>query len=337
MPELLSHQQWSSYWRNKTLTSFHGHFDENYDGPLRDFWNEIFAGLSANARIVDLATGNGALALLAAGYSRQQQRSFEVTGIDFASTTPLETLAERDDLKGLLANIKFIPECRMEHTGLPSGYFDLVMSQFGFEYGDTVAAIAEVDRLLNAQGGRFAAMMHHKDSAVLSEQRDSRRQINYCDRSQLFEIVGKMLALQEKLEQQGSLTAIQRQRGNELWGQFDQKIKKAKRFSREFKNPSFLEFFCGNLLAIYDQKHANTMSIEDKRGILKNIEEEGQRFRDRMNDLHLAAVDDKRLDKMKQLLKSHGFNISRLEPFDYKNQFFCIALIAEKSETRADV
>ncbi|WP_456373313.1 hypothetical protein, partial [Thiolapillus sp.] len=71
MAERLDARQWGDWWNKHSLTSFHGHFQNNYDGSLKQFWEERFANLPDNAAIVDLATGNGALALLAAEYSRE--------------------------------------------------------------------------------------------------------------------------------------------------------------------------------------------------------------------------------------------------------------------------
>jgi len=52
--------QWSSYWQRGTFHSLPGLFPENYAGPVSRFWHAVFSRLPADARVLDLGTGNGA-------------------------------------------------------------------------------------------------------------------------------------------------------------------------------------------------------------------------------------------------------------------------------------
>ena len=58
-------QAWSDYWRAGPLHSLAGSFQDNYEGPIRAFWEAALAGLTANDRVLDIGTGNGALPALA--------------------------------------------------------------------------------------------------------------------------------------------------------------------------------------------------------------------------------------------------------------------------------
>ena len=69
----LDRDEWSRFWERGTVTTFEGHFGDNYDAEIRDFWWTEFARLADGAVIVDLATGNGALALLAARHGREHE------------------------------------------------------------------------------------------------------------------------------------------------------------------------------------------------------------------------------------------------------------------------
>lgn len=66
---LLTDDEWEQFWRHGSVTTFERSGNPNYDGEIREFWERQFATLREGARIVDLATGNGAVALLAAEYS----------------------------------------------------------------------------------------------------------------------------------------------------------------------------------------------------------------------------------------------------------------------------
>ena len=85
----LSSGQWTRFWEKGTPTTFFGSFDKNYDGKIADFWSSQFDKLPEHAQILDLATGNGALAFLAAGYSQQLKKPLSI--INFAQAGFLPT------------------------------------------------------------------------------------------------------------------------------------------------------------------------------------------------------------------------------------------------------
>ncbi|MCE2462275.1 MAG: class I SAM-dependent methyltransferase [Pseudomonadales bacterium] len=174
MSDRLSTDQWSRYWEKGTITTFHGRFGENYDGPVRDFWHGLFATLPGDARIVDLATGNGAVALLAAQYSHRQGRAFDIVGVDTAEIDPARLFAGKAYARHL-RRIRFLARTPVGATTLPDSSQDLATSQFGIEYAETAATVAEVGRILKPQNATFAAMIHHADSAIV---RQAKRVLN---------------------------------------------------------------------------------------------------------------------------------------------------------------
>ena len=175
----LSKNQWSNYWRKATITTFSRRFNENYDQEFRAFWDARFAELPGPARVVDLGTGNGAVALLAAEFAGVHAKRFEVIGLDYADIRPDDDLAALDRLQPLLAQIDFRGGVPIEATGLASGSVDLLTGQYGFEYADTAAAVAEAHRILRPRG-RIALVMHHTGSFVVSLARDGSDQVRLC-------------------------------------------------------------------------------------------------------------------------------------------------------------
>jgi ubiquinone/menaquinone biosynthesis C-methylase UbiE len=168
----LTREQWSDYWRKATVTTFHGHFETNYDREIREFWWRQFDRLSRVApTVVDVATGNGAVALLAVAWGRERKRPVAVTAIDAADIRPTRDLSGHRALREDLDRIRFLGQTPMEATGLPDAQTHLVTSQYGLEYGDRDAALGEVARILRP-GGRAAFLIHHADSAVLRQARE---------------------------------------------------------------------------------------------------------------------------------------------------------------------
>ena len=134
MTDRLSAAQWSRFWTKGSITTFIGRFADNYDGKVRDFWLEVFGQLERGARVVDLATGNGGLALLAQQYSRRHDRGFTITAVDYADIDPPRTFAQKP-YASHLRRIRFLARTPLEATGLPRASIDAAISQFGFEYG----------------------------------------------------------------------------------------------------------------------------------------------------------------------------------------------------------
>jgi len=135
--------------------------------------------LGDGGRVVDLATGNGAIALLAAQYARRDGRRFSIFGLDYAEIDPGRVLATHGELALLLDDIEFRSGVRIEATGLDDGSVDLLTSQYGFEYAEQDAAIAEALRVL-VPGGRIALILHHSESRVVELARDGLAQVQFC-------------------------------------------------------------------------------------------------------------------------------------------------------------
>ena len=88
--------------------------------------------LPDGARILDIATGNGAIATLAAEVAEAGQKTFFLAATDLAEINP--------DVKGgarssrLRKRIQFHSHTPCERQPFDDASFDCVTSQFGFEY-----------------------------------------------------------------------------------------------------------------------------------------------------------------------------------------------------------
>lgn len=151
---------WSAYWATGGLHSCVGSFDGNYSGAIGDFWRNVFGALPAGPlRALDLATGNGALPRLLFE-TRGDQPGLEVDAVDLAQLAPGWLVPGRHSA------LRFRSGVAMENLPFPDNCFDLVTSQYGFEYASRAAALAEALRVLRP-GGRLALVMHHADSVLV--------------------------------------------------------------------------------------------------------------------------------------------------------------------------
>ena len=176
---LLNDDEWAQFWRHGSVTTFERPGNPNYDGEILDFWELQFGALPKGARVVDLATGNGAVALLAAEYSSRNGMQFEIDALDRAKIQPRKDLEEAAAAQEWLDAVRFRGSAPNESTGLDGECVDLITSQYGFEYGDPAASSREIMRVLKP-GGRLAFIIHHVNSVVVREAQEGLEQHRLC-------------------------------------------------------------------------------------------------------------------------------------------------------------
>lgn len=157
-----SRDAWSFYWAQGNATSLPDLFPRNYDGSLLEFWEKTFECLRPGARVLDICTGNGAIALLAYEYALRSKLPCRIDGVDRADIRPPAPVTPAD----CQVTLAFTPRTRAEHLPFPTASIDLVIGQFALEYCDTAAVLPELRRVLK-DGGRVAFMLHHADSLTV--------------------------------------------------------------------------------------------------------------------------------------------------------------------------
>lgn len=160
---------WSRYWKQDVLHSLPGSFAGNYEGVIGQFWQRQFAPLDAQHRVLDVATGNGAIPqLICHACSARMPR---VDAIDLAEVSPdwlaSQPAACRDALH-------FHSGISAEALPFADGAFDLASSQYGIEYCDAARAVPELARTLRP-GGRVALLLHHRGSRLAEVAREELR------------------------------------------------------------------------------------------------------------------------------------------------------------------
>ncbi len=157
-----SRDAWSFYWAQGNATSLPELFPQNYHGSLLEFWEQTFANLRPGDRILDICTGNGAIALLAYEYALRKQLPCRIDGVDRADIRPATPAATADSP----VTLNFSPRIQAEHLPFPTGAIDLVVGQFALEYCNAAAVIPELLRVLK-DSGRLAFMIHHSESLTV--------------------------------------------------------------------------------------------------------------------------------------------------------------------------
>jgi len=184
---------WSNYWKGGRLTSLPQDFRENYEGEIESFWKSVFSELSSHSEILDLCTGNGAIALLASSFSGKNKLELNITAVDAAKIEISNLTSKYDHLKNDIQNINFIGECRVENIDLQSDKFDLITSQYGIEYCDWNSSAAQVSRLLKP-GGSFVLISHASDTDIVVYMSEEREEYNTLEDLGFFLIFNNYLS-----------------------------------------------------------------------------------------------------------------------------------------------
>lgn len=163
----MSLEQWETYYRGGLIATCPTGADGGYDLEVRDAWVEFFSLLPAQARILDVGTGNGVVALIAAETAQAQGRNWEIHASDLAQIDPPRHVP---DGARRFAGITFHPGVATEHLPFESESFDAVSGHYALEYTDTQAALAEIHRVLKP-GGDAQFIIHHADSMLLQSAR----------------------------------------------------------------------------------------------------------------------------------------------------------------------
>ena len=159
---------WSRYWARGTLHSCPNAFPGNYGEEIRTLWLEYFSSLPSGARVLDIGTGNGAVAFLAQEAARANGRELLIEAIDAAEIDPRRAAASH----GLaIGDIVFRGRTSCERTGYARAQLDAVSSQYALEYTNVGETLIEMARILKP-GGRALFVIHHADSVALTTTRD---------------------------------------------------------------------------------------------------------------------------------------------------------------------
>jgi ubiquinone/menaquinone biosynthesis C-methylase UbiE len=159
---------WSRYWARGTLHSCPHAFAGNYGEEIRTLWLEFFSSLPSGARVLDIGTGNGAVAILAQEAASTRGGQLLIEAIDAAEIDPRRAVAPH----GLsVGDIVFRGRTPCERTGYEPALFDAVSSQYALEYMHVRETLAEMARILKP-GGRALFVIHHAGSVALATTRD---------------------------------------------------------------------------------------------------------------------------------------------------------------------
>jgi SAM-dependent methyltransferase len=149
---------WARHWASGAAHSCAGSYDETYGGAIAQFWRGVAAGFAPGTRVLDIATGSGALPRLLRAL--QPGIPWQVDAVDLAPVQPAWWQALPSEQRALT---RFHGAAAAESLPFAEGQFDTVVSQYGLEYADLPRAVSELLRV-RAPRGHVALVLHHSAS-----------------------------------------------------------------------------------------------------------------------------------------------------------------------------
>jgi len=149
---------WSLYWSQDRLHSCVASDGDKDQEVLNQVWRDFAAKLAADSKVLDLATGNGAVPA-ALMLSRPD---LLIDAVDHADIDPDQYLSGHDELK----SVQFHGSVDINSMSFEGESFSALTSQFGIEYAGLSAATIAALEFLQA-GGLISFVIHHSDSAII--------------------------------------------------------------------------------------------------------------------------------------------------------------------------
>ena len=302
---------WSNYWQgraNKASDTWSGEawVGEAWVGieqntQLDAFWAKAFKDRDQQIAILDLACGAGSVLRHAdrLGFSN-------LNGLDI-SEHAIKTMQERFNMaKGIVASVA--------NTGLNDGSFDMIVSQFGFEYAGDIEAqkdtCQEIARLLKPKG-EFVALCHIKDGAISDEVQLHLRQIETIENTDFIKASKTVFRALDRLENHADEQAAN------LYNQAVTNLAQPREKLNEFiaKSAGQIQALAKHLLMgtaqLFEKRKA--YNLDDIIGWLDGMEAEIRAYKGRMRSQQNAAISEQGIEELSQALSEAGLKCTEIE------------------------
>jgi ubiquinone/menaquinone biosynthesis C-methylase UbiE len=298
-----SHNQWSQFWSQGFITTFGASLSNNYTGSVKAFWTQLFSSLDTSASILDVATGNGAVATMAAACGQLQGKHFSVHATDKADINPKIKALNDQDIE-YRRTVTFHANTPCEQLPFQDASFDIVSSQFGIEYSNLSISIPEVSRVLKTHGS-FLALIHFSESPLVKQA--IKELVVYqqaLDKTDLFDVNTQYFSLMQTPKNINSLVIKQQAKKlNQTMNSFIERYRTEQPAQEIF-----------NAIVQLTKKHAKS-SLKKKLSAFEACRQNYSLARQRLTDMADASLNSDDVTELKTKATATGFTSVNIEPF----------------------
>lgn len=294
----MANNHWDNYWATNADGSFGQQTPEWYRNTLIPFWENIFKELPQQARILDIATGSGAVIRLAQRVSIDHQKHFDLVACDKAK----KISNPANESRSPSSHIRFIPNMPVENIDFSQQPFDLITSQFGIEYCNTTQALSRVSRSLKTDG-RFIMVAHRKESFIYQQ---SRREIDqYRMVLQQYPVFKRLEALIRDMGHLPDAAAVENLKSNPKASQSRESFNiLVAKLLQKHDDAIIIAELLNNLKPLF--KQYITLPIPVKLEYIHALKRNLQHARQRLLDMLSAAMDEKAAQSFMLDAGKHG-------------------------------
>lgn len=300
---------WASYWRGPRLTcALSSQAGTEYPQPLVDVWNGFFSSLHDGARILDVGTGNGAIAIIANDSAKSRGCTFEIHASDQSDIDPGAYLVDT----GLsLAGIHFHARTPTEALTFQDAYFDAVTGQFALEYADMPSAVGEISRVLKTNGVAHF-LLHMLGSNIFDQTVLQLGDIDVLlDKMQLLQKARRMMIAAYALEAGSGSHEDLFIRAQTARAEY---LESAKEADRSLPVRAYKELFVSVLRVVaFYWDHRRRYDLGTFLARAEEMENEIRMARMRHEAMCGHALDDAGIRALGELFENHGFTPPKIE------------------------
>lgn len=277
-------RDWSNYWQGRTGTQSGAALVGVEKHPeIESFWREQVKDVARSSSVLDLCCGAGTVIKILKGMEFSN-----LTGADISHAAIDIVMGEHGDVRGVVTPADDMP--------FRDGEFDMVVSQYGFEYGDYNKVIPEIARILKPNG-LFLSLSHDTTGAIHAEVTGQIAEMTQIRESGFVDAARALF------------TAAMKGQGKLSNAEISQEFRAAqiRLFPIAQRYRGLSEYLYKNTQSMY-QQHRN-YAFDDIMNWFDGIENDVERFLGRMTSMHDSAIDPGKMQAMRKTFKSNQINL----------------------------
>lgn len=295
---------WENYWQGDRMALCLDSDYFTYDEAVSRDWKSFFSAFEDGARLLDICTGNGAVALLALEASKEQGKSFHITGADRAEINPAKFVTSNSDA---LSQIGFDGGVDISNLPYSDARFDGVSGQYALEYTNISESLVEIARVLKPQA-RVRFLLHASEGTIAQgATRELNRIADFRAAANIFELAKRAIdaALKQKKMPQPSRAVV------EKTSQAEAKFRTALQACEGTYDRSEHDFVFGILSTLVNALQAVPHYDEPViRQQFENVKTSLDAHEGRLKSLSQSAVDYASCEVIGETLRNLGFEPS---------------------------
>lgn len=302
--------EWDQYWQSARLAACDGAEGFNYRESIQSAWRSFLARQGDGRTLVDIATGNGAIPLLARDIASENDWGWQIAGVDSASIDPPSYLGSAGiDTSG----VEFLGNTPAEQLPFPDGSVDIITSQYGLEYTDMPPVVKEIARVQKS-GGVFQFITHAAEGGIVHSANTDVMEMDFLlNEATLFRAADEFFRAVRAVESSESPpTRSRHERCMETKEQFEEAFKQVAARAATMQNPQVFDYVTKTILDMH--KHRAKYELDSMLGKIGAVHDAVRAHRARLRANVDCALSSEQLSALSASLERVGLIVEHRGP-----------------------